>query len=68
MTNWKLQDYLDLYEERAGIIAHDNDIKNLSELKIKNLAWTETKKFFIKNENIDDKSRIIGFLREFIYK
>lgn len=71
MTNWKLQDYLDFYEERAAIIGNDNDIRNLSEIKIKNLAWIETKEYFIDNENIADESilsRMVIFLREFIYK
>ena len=73
MTKWKFKDYLAHYHEREGIIENDKDIKNLNDMKVKNLAWNDTKKFFVENEseNIADEAvliRVAGFLREFIDK
>ena len=69
MTKWKLSDYKDYYEERAGIIENDKILKRYSDLKANNLAWRGTKEFFINNENLVDDEVLdrVKELREFIY-
>lgn len=55
-TNYTIEDYKDLYHERAGIIEESGMIKSAANAK----AWDEVFKIFMKNETPCDEE-----IREF---